>query len=223
MNRRSQSTPDPLNPLVLVRHAEAEHHIREITGGWTDTDLTERGHYQSWLLAARLAQELRGVPLLLGCSNLRRAVQTARPIGDALGIESQIYPDLTDLNNGIAAGKTHAEARLHAIPPSEPILDWRPYPQAESWRQFFQRVAGFIDSFTARQERAAILVSHAATIHVIVAWWLGLSLEYNTSFSIAPASLTVLTTNRWGERTLERLNDTAHLYANAMRDPIKLD
>jgi hypothetical protein len=33
----------------------------------------------------------------------------------------------------------------------------------------------------------------------------------------------VLTTNRWGERTVERLNDTAHLYANAMRDPIKLE
>ena len=59
-------------------------------------------------------------------------------------------------------------------------------------------------------------------IHVIIAWWLGLEVESRTFFNIAPASLTVLTVNRWGERTLERMNDTAHLYAMGLVNPIQL-
>ncbi len=199
-------------PLILIRHAQAEHHIQEITGGWSDTDLTREGIYQSMLLAARLRSEMEGVPACLVTSNLRRAMHTATIIGQTLGIAPQIQPALADLNNGIAAGKTHAEAKTFALPPSEPILDWKPYPEAESWRQFFDRVSLFIDQFNAPLQTAAILVTHSANIHVIIAWWLQLSIESRTHFEVAPASITVLKQNQWGERAIERLNDVAHLY-----------
>ncbi len=222
MPQALQPSAEMKYPLLLVRHGQAEHHIEDITGGWSDTGLTEAGLRQVWLLAARLCHELQHHSIQLGSSHLRRAVQTATIIGDELGTQAQVHLPLTDLNNGIAAGKTHAEARTHAIPPSEPLIDWQPYPGAETWRQFYQRVSHFMHTFSAKQQSAALLVSHAATIHVIVAWWLGIAVESQTHFEVAPASITVLKINRWGERSLERLNDTAHLFAPGMSEPLRL-
>jgi probable phosphoglycerate mutase len=213
---------EPNHPLVLIRHGEAEHHVRSITGGWTDTDLTEKGVLQSSLLSARLSRELDGVSVHLGSSNLRRAMQTAQIISNALGVDPQVYPALTDLNNGVAAGRTHAEAKALAIPPSEPLLDWQPYPQAESWRQFFTRVTQFMDEFSAQQGATTLLVTHSATVHAIIEWWLGLPVDSPTYFDVDPASITVLRLSRWGERSVERLNDTAHLYVQGLSESLQL-
>ena len=201
-----------MRSIWLVRHGEAEHNVQEITGGWTDTALTERGLRQVELLSRRLVQEIAGQPVSLGCSNLQRARHSARIIGQALGVTPEIYPQITDLNNGIAAGMTHAEAFQIAIPFQEPVVDWQPYPEAESWRQFFTRISKFMDEFHARQQCTAILVTHAATVHAIIAWWLGLPVESPTHFETHPASLSVLEYNRWEEHSLVRLNDTAHLW-----------
>lgn len=211
MPQAATGTTELKHPLFLVRHGEAEHHIQDITGGWSDTHLTEAGLRQAALLARRLHNELDHSPIHLGSSNLQRARQTAQIIASRLAVEVQVYEALTDLNNGVAAGKTHQQARLYALPPSEPVIDWLPYPQAETWRQFYRRVSCFMESFCARQQSPALLVAHAATLHVIVAWWLGLPVESRTHFGADPASLTVLKINRWGEHSLERLNDTTHL------------
>jgi probable phosphoglycerate mutase len=208
--------------LVLIRHGEAEHHVRGITGGWTDTHLTNKGVEQSALLGARLRQELDGSWVQLRSSSLSRAVQTATILGDALNAKPAIDPGLVDMNNGLAAGKTHAQAKELAIPPSEPLLDWQPYPQAESWRQFYNRVSQFMEGISARQERITLLVTHSATIHVIIAWWLGLPVESKTHFDVDPASLTVLKHSKWGEHAIERMNDTAHLYVQGIPDPLQL-
>jgi 2,3-bisphosphoglycerate-dependent phosphoglycerate mutase len=211
----------PRPPLLLVRHAQAEHHVLSITGGWSDTALTEKGHTQSILLADRLSRELNGKAIHLGSSDLRRAVQTATIIGQTLEVPPHLYPSLTDLNNGLAAGKTHTQARHIALPPTEPLFDWIPYPQAETWRQFFLRVTSFMISFSEAQTAPAILVTHAADIQVIVAWWLGLGLKSRSQFETLPASLTLLRMNRYGEPSLERLNDTAHLNENGLSDPLQ--
>ena len=29
--------------IILVRHGEATHHTQRLTGGWTDSQLTEKG------------------------------------------------------------------------------------------------------------------------------------------------------------------------------------
>lgn len=209
-----------MNPVLLIRHGEADHHIQAITGGWTDTELTDLGRFQAELLAKRLNQELAGIPLLLATSRLRRASDTAEVIGRDLGIRPIILPELVDLNNGIAAGKTHAEARAVALEPNGSLLDWQPYPEAESWRQFFQRITGFMESINGAHDGAVMLVTHAANIHGIVSWWLGIPVETQAHFDVAPASLTVLTINRWQVRTLERLNDCSHLYAAGLRQPL---
>jgi probable phosphoglycerate mutase len=162
------------------------------------------------------------LPIHLGTSSLRRARQTALIIARKMGLELQVYTSLVDLNNGMAAGKTHAQAKSYANPPSEPLVDWQPFPQAETWSQFFQSVSDFMDQFVANQDMPAIPVTHSANIHVIIAWWLELSIESRTYFEVFPASITVLKMSKWGNKSIERMNDSAHLHMHGMPNPIKL-
>ena len=204
----------PIRSIILVRHAQSEHHVNKLTGGWTDTGLTELGRRQAACLASRLKREIGDAPCQLYCSDLKRALQTAEIIGKEIGVTPNPVPELRELNNGIAAGKSQEEAKQYALEITRPMLDWQPYPQAETWRQFYSRVAACMDRLTVKQEALFLLVTHAGTIINIVAWWLRLDIDMlgKVSFDTLPASLSVLRVNRWNERTIERLNDTAHLY-----------
>lgn len=219
---RMQQKPNFLQPLILVRHGQAEHQVKDITGGWSDTVLTDVGEEQVRLLADRLRRELNGVAPGLCASSLRRARQTADILAHKLRLSSLIFPELADLNNGTAAGLTRDQASWLALPQTDPAIDWRPYPQAETWREFYSRTTAFMDEFSSNQAGPTILVTHFANIDVITSWWLGLAVDSYTHFEIDPASLTVLTISKYGERAVERLNDTAHLYASGHSEPIRL-
>lgn len=209
-------------PLMLVRHGQAEHQVQEITGGRSDTVLTNVGEKQVRLLAARLQLDLDGVTPGLFASSMRRTLQTAEILAKALNLSPVAVPELADLDNGRAAGLTRDQAKKIALPQTEPGIDWRPYPEAETWREFYHRITAFMDAFIQNQNSPAILVTHFANIDVITSWWLGLPVDSLTHFEIGPASLTVLTISKYGERAVERLNDMAHLYAHGLSEPIRL-
>lgn len=46
--------------IILVRHGEATHHTQHLTGGWTDSDLTEAGRRQLEALAENWHLILKG-------------------------------------------------------------------------------------------------------------------------------------------------------------------
>ena len=81
-----------------------------------------------------------------------------------------------------------------------------------------------MDRLAGHRDGLLLLVAHAGTITNMVAWWLGLEIEMlsKVSFGAAPTSISVLDVNQWGEHTIERLNDTAHLYAAGLSDRIPL-
>jgi len=213
-----------MGPIILIRHAQSEHHVKGLTGGWTDTDLTGLGRRQAQALATRLKHEITAVPCRIYCSDLKRALQTADIIGGAIGVTPNPVPELREFNNGIAAGMSQEEAEQYTQELSISTLDWQPYPEAETWRQFYSRVAACMDGLTRDQEELLLLVTHGGTIISIVAWWLQLETDMlgKVSFDASPASMSVLRLNQWNERTIERLNDTAHLYAAGLSDGMRL-
>ena len=101
--------------IILVRHGEATHHTLKLTGGWTDSDLTEKGRWQIEMAAKKLAADFAGknTKLRILTSDLKRAVESAEIIGKALGLEDKIekYTFLREKNNGEAAGLTEEEAK----------------------------------------------------------------------------------------------------------------
>lgn len=207
--------------LILVRHGEAQHMVTDLTGGWTDTDLTENGRRQAEAVAERLSIELDGQKSILYSSSLKRAVQTAEPISRKLGLSFTRHDRLRELNNGIAAGLTQEEAKKHYNDTPKISLDWHPYPESESWREFYQRVSSFMESTLRSFNETPVFVSHGGTIHMITSWWLGLKPEHmnDVFFSSAPTGVTILHIDRLGNKVLERLNDTSHLTIKGARNP----
>ena len=200
--------------VVAIRHAQSLHHVNGLTGGWTDTPLTELGHAQARRLAERLARELDGGPATLYTSDLLRAAETAAHIAEALGVEAIVDARLREHNNGEAANMLFADA-VERYPDAfnRPWrLDERLLPGCESGREFYARLASFVDGLMPTED-PAIVVTHGASMECVIGRWLRLAPEavQGMGFAVYPASVTELTADRFGRPLIERMNDVAHL------------
>lgn len=205
--------PVPARTVILVRHAESEHHVKRLSGGWTDTPITELGHQQAHLVAQRLKLELGETPVRLFSSDLLRTQDTARHIADALGVEPMLDERLREFNNGEAAGLTIEELERRFPGPAQPWgLDHRQWPSGETWREFYARAGGFIDTLDF-DGPLPVLVTHGGTVFVLVARWLGLPPELMkvVNFHAHVTAVTVLKRPDHGLSEVERLNDVSHL------------
>jgi broad specificity phosphatase PhoE len=199
--------------LLLVRHGEARAASDGIIAGPTGcTGLSADGRRQADRLAARLDSERAGVDVLLA-SPLRRAMETAGPLGERLGLQVRVEPDLEELRPGAADGLTWAEfearhGRFDMV--AEPA---RPFaPGGESWFRFRERVDStlgrLLDEFHGQ---TVVAVCHGGFIVMSMLVLLDIPRPGNPTH-LAP-TLTSLTEwshddRRW---TLERYNDHAHL------------
>lgn len=208
--------------IILIRHGEADHHVQALTGGWTDSALTEKGCGQFKKLADCLARDFAGhTPPRIVTSDLKRARMGGEMIAERLGASGvESYAFLREKNNGRAAGLSLKESKAFYHPPvTGRELDHINYEGGETRRQFYQRT---VEGFKKLMEEPGdlIIVSHKGTIQNMIFYWLGLDIQEvadkQISFDIRPASLTVLGINKWGERTLFALNDSGYLHDQGM-------
>ncbi|MEW9034044.1 MAG: histidine phosphatase family protein, partial [Planifilum fimeticola] len=151
-----------MKELIIIRHGQSEHHVKGITGGWTDLPLTTFGRQQAIATGYRLKETLVGREYRFYSSDLKRALETAQIIGNIIGKEPQVEWELRELNNGIAKNFTLAEARTIENPFSEPAIDWIPYAEGESWRMMHHRICRFMNRIQDEQkEDLAVNVSHS--------------------------------------------------------------
>lgn len=202
--------------VILVQHCQSEHHINEMSGGWTDTPLTELGQKQAHLIADKLNERIDSSEYLLYSSDLLRASQTAGVIGALLGLRVIERSGLREINTGVATGKTKEWARAHQNPATGDgfDLDYQEFHQGETWRQFYRRVSDCMESvFRVDGSKNFLIVTHGGTLAYITAWWLHFSEQMLATayFSASPASISVLSRNSFGQNVLEIFNDTAHL------------
>ncbi len=185
--------------------------VTGLTGGWTDSPLTDLGRKQAQVTGQALLFLKDSFQFY--SSNLLRAAQTAHVVGKILSKEPVLVPDLRDFNNGIAKNCTQEEADEIRLPITDPIMDWIPYPGAESWRMLHERVTTFLHRI--ENHDTSLLVAHAVVIISAIHWWLESTEEVinRVSFDIDVCSITKLRINEWGEKTISKLNDTSHLVA----------
>ena len=68
-----------MGKIYIIQHCQSEHHINELTGGWTDTPLTELGQKQAEAVVEELlAMKVEDFDLF--SSDLKRAKMTANYI-----------------------------------------------------------------------------------------------------------------------------------------------
>ena len=199
--------------LFLVRHGESEHHVQKLTGGWTNTPLTELGRKQAKLTGERLKSLIGDSSVTLYTSDLLRAAETAEIIGQMLKLVPKMEETLRELNWGIAIDMSLEDAQKLELKKTEPLLDWVPFPEAESWRMLHERITPVLTEIHSKESGTVIIVSHGNSIEECIFWWLGFPLEMrrNIAFETAPCSITLLGTNDWHQKTIVFLNSTDHL------------
>ncbi len=112
-----------MNELILVRHGQPEHHVKGLTGGWTNTPLTELGRNQAYLTGQRLKELITESSVTMYSSDLDRATETAQIIGEILEITPNLEKALRDINWGIVADLPLEDALELELERTEPILD----------------------------------------------------------------------------------------------------
>jgi probable phosphoglycerate mutase len=156
-----------MKTLYLVRHGETDHNAAGRAMGQMDVPLNARGLDQ----ARQTAEFLRRYPIeRILSSDLGRAVGTAQPLADALGISVEPDARLRELTFGILEGKTVAECE--AIDPKS-VARWRSgdfdaaLPGGETRRSLMQRTRAVLDEIVSGPHAHIALFSHGGTLNAL--------------------------------------------------------
>jgi probable phosphoglycerate mutase len=177
--------------LHFIRHGETDWNTGHRVQGHTDVPLSTRGEEQ----ARELAERLAGWPIeAIFSSDLRRALDTARPLADRLGLEVRIDPILRERNFGAFEGlhDSEVEAQLDDADAFWRDPDTRP-DGGESRRELWERVGGFLDRLLADPPADEIaIVSHGGTIRLAAAYLAQEDIESMTRREVANVSVTTV-------------------------------
>jgi broad specificity phosphatase PhoE len=160
--------------LLLIRHAESEWNATARWQGQADVPLSERGRAQASELARSFVAELsKPEETPLYCSDLSRALETARALGAAAGIEPRREPGVRERDVGSWSGRTRRE-----IDTREPALlarferddpDARP-GGGETRREIRVRAHAVMERIVAEHADCAqiVVVSHLGFLRALL-------------------------------------------------------
>ena len=206
--------------MVVVRHGETVWNLSGRQQGQQDSELSELGVRQAQATADALAGEQVEA---VYSSDLGRAMQTARMIGQRLRMEVVSDIRLRERHLGIMQGKTfeQIEQTLPEVSARSRVGDPDPdyeIPQGESIRQRFERgVAGAEDLARRHAGGRILLVTHGGILDSFFRKALGLALTAPRRFSIFNASINVFTIAD-GQWRLDSWGDIGHLQGMGTMD-----
>jgi len=156
-----------MKTVYLIRHGETDHNAEGRAMGQMDVALNARGLEQ----ARQTGEFLRRYPIeRVLSSDLGRAMATAQPLADALGLAVEPDARLRELSFGILEGKTVAECE--AVDP-ESVARWRSgdfdaaLPGGESRRSLMKRTRTLLDEVVSGPHRHVALFSHGGTLNAL--------------------------------------------------------
>lgn len=205
--------------LILVRHGESVPNVHPVVGGMRgDAGLTDRGHQQAELLAARWRAEQFRADVLYA-STLPRAQQTAAYLSPVLDLPVVDDAELMEVRVGEADGLPNTEwaERWPGLSEGLWLRPYQPFATGgESWAMFLARAGTALNTLVERHPGERIVaVSHGGVIESSFAMALGLGPTARTQFTIANASLTSWLHDPGSSRPwcLQAFNDDRHLAA----------
>lgn len=196
--------------LHCIRHGESVYNAEGRIQGQSDVPLSELGRKQSEAVAAALV----GLPIeALYSSPLRRAMETARLIADAVGLEIQTDPRLKEIDAGIFQDKLRSE--LEQLYP-QALARWLSgdpdfvIPGGESRRMLARRGCQALEAIRQAGHDEAAVVGHGralvVTLQALVDFPPG-----RKPAALHNGSITSLQFNRHGEAHVLSLNEVGHL------------
>ncbi len=159
-----------MKKIFLCRHGQTAWNAERRIQGRTDIDLNDEGRAQAQWLAKFLKQHLDGHARLIS-SPLKRAIQTAQPIADALQIPVETDVRATEVHTGIFTGKCLPDLKDDQAWQQHLVDPWNVgYGEGgESAQSVRDRIMALIEE-QRHDERDLILVTHASPVrHAIMA------------------------------------------------------
>ena len=179
--------------LLLIRHGENEYvKTGRMAGRLPGVHLNERGQQQAVEMAAALAE----TPIkAIYSSPIERAMETAAPLAQSLGLQITVRPGLLETDIGAWAGMELKAARK--------LPEWKTvqrapsrfrFPGGESFVEIQARLVDEVETIASghKADELVACISHADPIKLIVAYYLGMPLDHFQRLGCDTASMTVL-------------------------------
>jgi probable phosphomutase (TIGR03848 family) len=186
-----------MTTFYLIRHAMNDFVGRRLAGWLPGVHLNGEGRNEARRLAEKLAQA--GITAIYS-SPLDRARETAEPLAEATGLRVETREALGEVRSGEWTGKMFAEL--------EADLRWRAFHQYRSGIRVpggelmlevqTRMVAEILQLREGHPGGTIAVVSHADPIRVVVAFFLGMPLDFYQRIEISPASFSVVKLEEWG-------------------------
>jgi broad specificity phosphatase PhoE len=196
----------------FLRHGETEASQSGAYTGDLDVELTREGHQ----MADDFAACYRSLPwAAVFSSPMRRSVDTAKPLAEAVGLGLELRDGLKEISFGDWEGKTPAEvnSRFHDDYVSW-LADagWNRPTRGERGIDVARRSMQVIDEIAVRHASGNVLVvSHKATLRIILCSLLGIDVShYRDRLDTPVASLAVVQMTDQGPM-LKSFGDRSHL------------
>lgn len=205
--------------LILLRHGETEWNALGRLQGHRDSALNPEGLRQADALAARLASVAFSA---LYCSDLGRALETARRISTRTG--HAVVPDarLRERGLGILEGLTRDEARQrHPKVFAEYSAGAPDYvvPGGESTSQRLHHAVECLREVGGRHRgERVVVVTHGGVLSLLFRHSLGIPLQAPRAFSVLNAGWNQFDDHD-GALRLVTWGDVTHLTATSRDDP----
>jgi len=204
--------------IYVVAHPEATHHVDGVVGGWHDSQLTPAGARAAAWIAEALRSRIPGdAHVELFSSDLQRALQTARVVGDLLHVEPVLDRRLREKSYGEAEGKPQEWLNQRFVPPpaaGDRMEHDEGVPGAETKMAFAQRVYAAMDAILESCCEHQVIVTHGFAVTFVLASWIRMPIESvgYVNFRAGCASITVLREDDYfHNRQVVSLGDTRHL------------
>ncbi len=206
--------------LYFLRHGET---TASQTGGYCgtlDPDLTPAGHE----MARDFAAAYRDLPWeAVFCSPLKRAVATAQPLCEAVGLTPKLRDGLKESAYGRWEGKTPDEVNREFHDEYVSWLadpGWYPPTGGERGVDIARRSSLVLDEIEQSLPSGNVLVvSHKATTRIILCSLLGIDVgRYRDRISLAVAALSIVEMTKQGP-LLKVLGDRSYLREDLRKRP----
>ena len=199
--------------IILIRHGQTAWNKEERVRGQVEVPLNATGLAQAELTAARVVDEWH--PVAVYSSPLQRAIQTAQPIAQRLGLDVQAMADFNDICFGQWQGLSSAEveqrwpdlARAWFTAPHTLV-----FPDGESLALLRERVSAALSEVIARHpDQTVAVVAHTVVNRVLLLYVLGLDDSHYWRIGQDNCAINIFRCMD-GMFYLDTLNDTCHLH-----------
>ena len=207
--------------IYLVRHGATVLSAEDAFAGETDVVLSEDGRAQARSLAARLAGEPFAA---IYASPLGRTMETARILAEPHRLDVLPRAALREVSHGHWEGKKRGEVE-RLFPEEYARWEEDPFSSAPAGGESGLAVTAralpeLLRIVEAHEGRHVLLVSHKATIRLLVSILLGFDPRaYRDRLDQLPASLNILDFRDTSHARLSLFNDTSHYAPSSSSTP----